>query len=147
MPAVPPTKLPSTAKDLYGAAGLATLGRSLATVSALSSKPVVTLYGIPERRVMIEPMLESQGSPKVVARLSRCRWSKSDRPRSARKLKLSAGSAPRKLKLSAESGDRRGVSSSEWESVYCASSCIRLSRVVRRPSVSPLYRELPEVSN
>src|SRR5262245_59515639 len=66
-------------------------GRSLLTVSLLSSRPVVMLYGRPELELKIVLRLIDFVSLKFVRMLKRWRVSCSDGPRSPRRSKLFAG--------------------------------------------------------
>src|SRR5215470_14220967 len=66
-------------------------GRSLLTVSLLSSRPVVMLYGRPELALKIELRPSDFVSLKFVRMLKRWRVSCSDGPRSPRRSKLFAG--------------------------------------------------------
>src|SRR5262249_34936525 len=66
-------------------------GRSLLTVSWLSSRPVVMLYGRAELALKIALRPKLLGSLKFVRMLKRWRVSCSDGPRSPRRSKLFAG--------------------------------------------------------
>src|SRR5437899_6174753 len=77
---------------------------------------------MPECTEVINPKAKPWGSFKTPARLKRWRWSKSARPRSPRKSKLSAG-----REVSPE------VSSIAWESVYWETSCNLPRSDVRKP--------------
>src|SRR5712692_1419819 len=77
---------------------------------------------MPELTEVINPKPKPWGSFKTLARLKRWRWSKSARPRSLRKSKLSAGRE-----------DSPDVSSIAWESVYWETICNLPRSDVRKP--------------